>query len=295
MDVEMRKGGTDSSLRELLDREFDGTPGLMEEFPILVGPENRARRFVMEQNGRTVAHTAWRSLVLRSGPLRLPAAGIGLVTTHRDWRGRGLATRLVEECVQDARSQGACLALLFAPPRALYSRLGFRPAGQERMTRPNSGAASVAFRRGNPEDASRLLPLLDAHSVGVDRSVSEFETLLRVPGTHLHVLEEGGRLAAYCIEGRGRDLRGVIHEWAGDPPALTQLLGAVTAEPDGPEWILSPGSSTPPLEGTHHSVAMAQIRILDAPKVGTDDPVEAFGDPDHPGRIPIYVWGLDSV
>ena len=116
-----------------------------------------------------------------------------------------------------------------------------------------------------------------------------------VSGTHLHVIEEEGRLAAYCIEGRGRDLRGVIHEWAGDPSALARLLGAVTAGPGGPEWILSPGSLNPPLEGTHHFVAMAQIRILDPAKLGTDDPVEAFGDPDHAGRIPIYVWGLDSV
>jgi hypothetical protein len=136
---------------------------------------------------------------------------------------------------------------------------------------------------------------MERHTVGVDRSVAEFETLLRVPRTFLHVLEEGDRVAGYCVEGRGRDLQGVIHEWGGDPSAVARLIRAVTARPGGPEWVLSPGCLSPPVEGTHHNVPMAQIRILDPSKVGTDDPIEAFGDTQSPGRIPIYIWGLDSV
>jgi predicted N-acetyltransferase YhbS len=298
MQISIRKGATDSEIRGLLDREFDGTPGLVDEFPLLVGAANRNRSLVAEADGRVVAHAAWRALVLRVGEERLPAAGVGLVTAHRDWRGRGLATQVVEACMTDAWVDGAWIALLFAPSRSLYARLGFMPAGQERVTRSSAPAVSQELpdgvRTGDPKDASRLLPLLERHPVGVERTVNDFETLLRVPDTRLYLLEEGGRVLAYCIEGRGRDLRGVIHEWAGDPPEVSRLLKSVSGRPDGPEWILSPGSLPAPLEGIHHRTPMAQVRILRPADVGTEDPVEAFGDPDRSGRYPIYVWGLDS-
>ena len=294
MPIAIQKGADDSKLRELLDREFDGTPGLMEEFPLLVGSANPERSFVAEENGQLVGHTAWRPLVLRSGDRRLPAAGIGLVTTHREWRGRGLAPRLVEACVEDAASQGAWLVLLFAQPRALYTRLGFRAAGQERMTHPDPGPGSEDVRAGDPKEPGRLLPLLERHPVGVERTIAEFEALLRVRDTRLYVLEEGNRVVAYCVEGRGRDMRGVIHEWAGDPPKVARLLHTVTGRADGPEWILSPGSVPPPVPGTHNWGPMAQIRILAPSNLGSDDPAEVFGHPGGLSRLPIYVWGLDS-
>jgi hypothetical protein len=109
------------------------------------------------------------------------------------------------------------------------------------------------------------------------------------------VLEEGSRAIAYCVEGRGRDLQGVIHEWAGDPAAVVRLLQTVTGRPDGPEWILSPGFQPPPVPGTHNWGPMAQVRILNPSELGSDDPAEVFGHPGQPPRLPIYVWGLDSV
>ena len=295
MELDAKRGGDDAGVRAFLDREFDGAPGVCDEFPALTAPSNAGRRFVIEAEARIVAHAAWRPLTLRSSLGRLPVAGIGLVTTHRGWRGRGLGSRVVGACVRDAEREGAWVALLFAAARSLYAKLGFVPAGVERITRLRPGSRDAPVRCGTPKDASRLLRLLDAHPVGVERSVEEFEAQLRVRDTHLYVLEEADGIAAYCIEGRGRDLRGVVHEWAGRPDALAGLLGALAARPDGPGWLLSPGALPAPVAGEHHRGAMAQMRVLRPEELGTADAAEAFGGAEREARIPVYVWGLDSV
>ena len=295
MQIDVRPGVEDAPLRTLLDREFDGTPGIFDEFPTLMGEANRGRRLIAESDGALVAHAAWRPFTLRSGARRIPAAGIGLVTTHLIWRGRGLACRLVEACVQDAKNEGALAAVLFAPSRSLYERLGFHPAGTERVTRLRRGCVSAQVRRGGPKDARRLLPLLEAHPAGVERTLQEFEAQLAVPETHLYLYEEEGRTTAYCIEGRGRDLRGVVHEWGGEPQHVARMLETVASEPSGPEWVLSPSFVPAPVEGVHHLGPMAQIRVLRPREIGSDDPSEAFGHGDRPGAVPIYIWGLDSV
>ena len=288
---------SDAVLRGFLDVEFDGRPGLVEEFPLLVGSDNRHRCLVLREGGEMVAHAAWRPLVLRSRAGSIPAAGIGLVTTRRDRRDRGLASLAVDACIREAEAAGVWMAMLFAPARSLYARLGFVPAGRERITRVHPHRDTTPGRppiQGGAKDAVRLQPLLDRHPVGVERTAEEFESLLRVPQTTLYILEEGDGPQAYCVAGRGRDLQGVIHEWAGEPEALARLLQRVIAPHGGPRSILSPASLPPPLPGLHHEGPMAQVRIVRPRALGTDDPVEAFGDRDRDPRFPIYVWGLDS-
>jgi predicted N-acetyltransferase YhbS len=289
-----RDGG---SLRRFLERHFDGRPGLVEEFPLLVGEGNRERRIVARTRDTIVAHSAWRPLVLRSGEERIRAAGIGLVTTHREWRGRGLATRLVGQCLARAYAERAEVALLFAEERELYRRLGFVPVGRERVTRPRPASAGgePTIRAGGPADARALEPLLAAHPLRVERSVEEFRALLGVPGVRLALLEEGGRPVAYCVEGKGRDLRGVVHEWAGEPKRVGALLAHAAARDDAPACVLSPDALPPPVEGEHRVGAFAQLRILRPERFASEDPREVFGDPTIPPRLPIYLWGLDSV
>lgn len=289
----------DARLGHFLDREFDGAGGLLNEFPLLMGTLNRSRRLVLEEEGELVAHAAWRPLGLRSGRERLRAAGIGLVTTHRARRGRGYATRLVQHCLEQARESGTELALLFAPSRSLYRGLGFVPAGRERVTPLATDAdphdTSARVRVGDRRDASELLRMLERHSLRVERTSGEFETLLATPGTYTYVLERDGRPVAYCIEGKGRDLRGVVHEWAGEPSGVAWLLRAVAKALGRSLCVLSPESEPAPLEGPSDLQPLAQVLILRPESFGSRDPAAVFGDAQTRARIPIYVWGLDSV
>ena len=282
----------------LLDEHFDGRPGLVEELPLLLGPTNRERCFVAEHDGAYLAHAAWRPLSLLSGTERVRAAAIGAVTTHGDARGRGLATHLVERCLEAAALEGCELALLFGTSRGLYARLGFVCAGRERLVelRPDPGVPRPGgARAGRVADAPRVLELLRGHAIRVDRGLAEIEQLLAVPGTRLHVIEESGHGVAYCVEGKGRDLARVIHEWAGHPARVAELMRWRASTPGGPLWALGPATLPAPVAGVEHLGTMAQLRILQPERFGGTDPVEIFGDAAHPARLPLYVWGLDSV
>ena len=289
-------GGRYESMLDLLDRHFDGAPGLASEYPALLGEANRERCLVASLDSDVIACAAWRPLLLRSARGAVHAAGIGTVTTHAEHRGRGLASKLVRGCLEAARTAECEVALLFGAERDLYRRLGFVPAGRERVTRLRaSGHTDAKLRRGTPADAHRLLPLLEAHALGVVRTAQEFERLLSIPRTHLWVLEHGDEPAAYCVLGKGRDLHGVTHEWGGGAAAVEQLLGALAAREPEAEWALSPADVQPPARGDHAIGCLAQMTVLRPQRLGSDDPRRIFGDATTPAEWPIYVWGLDSV
>ena len=161
--------------------------------------------------------------------------------------------------------------------------------------RLEAGGGAAKLRRASPGDAPQLLRLLERHPLRVERSQLEFETLLAVPDTHAYLLEQEGCPNAYCVEGRGRDLRGVVHEWAGEPSEVERLLRALVTQRGRPVCLLGPESEPGPLEGPGLLQPFAQIRILRPHRFSGADPVAVFGDESKPARVPIYVWGLDSV
>ncbi len=281
----------------LLDRAFEGPAGIAREFPQLTDPDNADRVWIIEEAGATLAHAAWTPALLRCADRRIAAAGIGLVATDPACRGRGLAARVVSRCIEQAAEEGAEVAFLFGEARALYTRLGFVRAGRERVVRldPDPDAADKRVRVGRVDDAARLLPLLDAHPVGVERDVARFTRVLRIPDTHLYTLEDATGPRAYCVEGKGRDLRGVVHEWGGDPASVSALLRGVAAGLTAPLWVLGPEGLPAAVDGEQALGAVALLRILRPDRLGASDPRELFGDERRPARIPFYVWGLDSV
>lgn len=280
-----------------LDAAFGGPGGIVDEFPVLTEGDGRERCFVLERAGQIAAHAAWAPLVLRCGGRELTAAGIGLVATAPAQRGRGLASQLVAHCIAQATEQGAEIALLFGESTPLYTRLGFARAGRERITRldPDPDRSDKRLSVGGPQDASRIHALLAAHPVGVARDVARFERLLAIPHTNLYLLEGESGPLAYCVEGKGRDLRGVVHEWGGASEQVETLLHAVVAGLTQPLFVLSPECLPPPVDGVSTLGAVAQLRVLRPERLGTDDPRELFGDEQRRGRLPFYVWGLDSI
>ncbi len=286
-----------AALESFLDLEFDGSPGIAREFPLLVGERNPGRSFVLRERDAIVSHAAWRPLELLAGARRISAAGIGLVTTAAGRRGRGLAAELIGACLEAAAGEGAELALLFGTPSALYDRAGFVLAGRERVLRvePGPDAKKAAIRCGDSRDAPRLLPLLEEHPLRVSRGVEEFRIQLGIPNTELYMLEQGDCIAAYCVLGKGRDLGGVIHEWAGAAPALESLIRGVASQRGEALWVIGPEALVPPIAASGGLGALAMFRVLRPESLGSEDPIELFGDAETPARLPLYVWGLDSV
>lgn len=300
-------------LARFVDAEFDDVPGVSGEFPLLMGEENAGHQVVLlDESDRIVSHAAWRAVELVSREERIPSAGIGLVTTARGFRGHGFAARVVRACIEEARREGVVAVWLFGTPSRLYERLGFALAGRENVMRIAPSGFNHArdanqqrervnanVRTGTSADASAILALFERHPVRAVRNVPDLERLLAVPDTRLYIHERERIATAYCIEGKGRDLQGVIHEWAGDPLDVERIIHAIATERGGGVAILAPDCLPPPIDPSQcESVELgsfAMFRILNGRRLGGESPRTVFGDPDYPSRIPIYVWGLDSV
>jgi GNAT superfamily N-acetyltransferase len=103
-------------------------------------------------------------------------AWISMVLVTSDFRRRGLATKLVDACLQAAKRRNLTSWLDATPAGAtVYGPLGFTPTLQLRRLRlekPQGAAATQALSAGSPD----ALATRDSRAMGFDRSrlLSEF-------------------------------------------------------------------------------------------------------------------------
>jgi hypothetical protein len=164
--------------------------------------------------------------------------------------------------------------------------------------------ADVAGRPLDPErDAAATLRLYRAHPARAERRLAEHAALLATPGLRARVALAGEEVVAYACEGRGEDLQGVVHEWAGEPEAVLglqrRLAESVLARGE-PAFAIGPDAEHPvcrawlarglrPRAGVL-GMGRSLVEGRAAPRlcpVGFDD-----------GRSPLsglFLWGLDSI
>jgi predicted N-acetyltransferase YhbS len=163
----------------------------------------------------------------------LPVAIIGGVSTHLDWRKKGLAGKLIQEALEWAEQKQVALSVLWTGDFDYYRKYGFEPAGLQ-----------VRF---SLKDLALNLPSkskIQVHEGWIDsifeeRRLSPYGLKLNEQDRQWYKAHESvnwfwaensdapGKLKAYAGFGRGSDLSNIIHEWGGDPEALRVLLSEV--------------------------------------------------------------------
>jgi GNAT superfamily N-acetyltransferase len=248
---------------------------LAAEYPLTMGPDGSRRHQCVYAGDRPVAHAMSHSIEVVARGRRLPLGMVGNVFSDPAWRGRGLASACVEAAVAELRGEGACLALLWSDRRELYARLGFQPAGRERLwdlAGASERCAGVASAAARPCDLPALERLYAAKRVRAQRPPGALARLLAAPDTHLALARAGASPLAYAACGRGDDFHGVVHEWAGPPEAvaacvarLRRMHGAHTLlagpEPDPLEALLARAGAR------RRDGVFALARILDAERL----------------------------
>ncbi len=111
----------------------------------------RANWFVGTLEGRVVTSLAAHPFEFRIDGLLEPGIGIASVHTLAEFRGRGLAPRLLGWVERWARQRGAAVSLLYSDVApSYYARLGYTecPAwqGEHRATAPLAGDLTVNWR-----------------------------------------------------------------------------------------------------------------------------------------------------
>jgi GNAT superfamily N-acetyltransferase len=254
-------GGTAAAARALLERVLSGAgasvaPGTMErEQPLVFDPRFRGELLAVEEHGETRAACTLlvREFVIEDERVR--GGLIGSVATDPEHRSRGHATRLLQAAEGRLRDQGCLFALLWADDEGFYARRGWQRIGAEldfcvtrgvlpQLPRP------AGIRAARPSDFEALHALYSRHPVRIERSAEESAALYGCPDMRTLVLERERRVQAYACQGRGRDLRGVVHEWAGsasDVAALVrrhfELSFALGQSSDDALWVMAPPSA----------------------------------------------------
>jgi len=171
--------------------------------------------------------------------------GIGALFTPRARRGRGHASALVERLTEEARANGAALAMLFSEiGTPFYERLGFRqvPIDEVRIgVKLRGGSPAMLVRAGHERDLPALAAMHDVRSAGsrfaLRRDAPHIQFMLTrkrllaglgpagVRSIEFHVAEEGASAVAYVV------LSVDAHGWtlveAGDRDPAGARLGAM--------------------------------------------------------------------
>lgn len=119
--------------------------------------------WVVEKDGRVVAHLRVYDRTLRLADGKLPIAGIGEVATDRDHRRRHYADRLLAAALSEAEREGYAYSLLWTAVPELYARHGYGPAPEQVVTAtiPTTGAARANVRVFRPDDLPAVAALYD--------------------------------------------------------------------------------------------------------------------------------------
>ncbi len=117
-------------------------------------------RVALVDDGRLVASAKRYRFTVRLDGQQVSATGIGAVFTPPAERGRGHASRLIEQLCDEARADGCALTMLFSEiGSAYYERLGFRvvPHSTSDITvKTRDGAPAVLVRAGEQRDAASV-------------------------------------------------------------------------------------------------------------------------------------------
>jgi GNAT superfamily N-acetyltransferase len=164
-------------------------------------------------------------------PYNSANAWISMVLVTANWRRRGLATRLVDACLDAAMKQGLTCWLDATPAgAAVYGPLGFTPTLQlRRLRRENSPQAGIARALSNGSLAELIAR--DTSAMGFDRSVLLTEFAAR-PDSRL--LSNGDAVA---LVRDGRKARHIGPVFASAPDQALAMVDAIARSEAGP-WLI---------------------------------------------------------
>jgi predicted acetyltransferase len=128
----------------------------------------------LSDKNRIVAGYILHSMGQWFGGKRVSMAGVGLVGTSPEHRGRGLATTLMERSIREFHGMGFAISTLFPAKQSLYRRAGYERAGARYRVEIDCSHLAVAgerrprlpLRLATPSDFDAIQELYNQFAVG---------------------------------------------------------------------------------------------------------------------------------
>jgi N-acetylglutamate synthase-like GNAT family acetyltransferase len=196
--------------------------------------------WLVEQDGRLLAHLRVFDRSIRVGGARLRVAALGNLITAPYQRGRGHAGRLLEAILAETPDEGFAYSLLRAYQPTLYERYGWVSIEEElvRAELPSFDPGSVAITPFSGEDLPEVMDLYEETNAGrtgpTIRSPEywrgQLEWLEEDRDGFLIARRGGGTLAGYVRSRAGQHAVEILELGleAGDVDAGRALLSAAT-------------------------------------------------------------------
>lgn len=221
---------------------------IQDEYPTTLNPSQRNNSRVITRDGKLVAHSILKPMLIKTPSTIFKVGAIGSVVTHPEYRGQGLAKSTLLSVVDEAGKQGCDIAILWTNLYDYYRKLNFELAGseisfliQQDISTPTTDYTYMNNAKIAPE---AILRLYQQHTVATYRTAEDIRQYLKIPQARVYTAwDKSGNIAAYAIEGKGADLQNHVHEWGGSVPAIMALLGHMFRERKAPFSIMVPGHS----------------------------------------------------
>ena len=204
-------------------------PQAMEaEYSHVFDKKNIENMRVIVKDDEVISHTAIFNSTLRSGDLVFKIGGISAVGTHPDYRGKGLASEVMRDCINVMRESGCHLSFLWTDRHGFYRNLGYEPSGSFCLFKPPDSILSGASPdcevvEYSPERLPEIIQIHDRDYYYTERTPQEYEIYFSLPRVQTLLALRDGKASAYAVIGKGRDLPGFIHDWGGEPRDLLRL------------------------------------------------------------------------
>jgi predicted N-acetyltransferase YhbS len=234
LSIDRRTEADAAEVLELLVTVFDDTSRAWFEAGKTDPPYPESFGFVARAGGRIVSHAEVLEMPVRYAEVTLRMGAVSGVVTLPEWRGRGLASAVMERLVAEMTARQIPLSLLMTGSQPFYERLGWSewtPPGRsmrwadalDMVDRragggPAQGPAALrsperyAIASYTPADLGEMMALYDRYSAGRPVTLLRPERYWRsvmvrwleateYPGQRnaVYVARREGRLVAYCF------------------------------------------------------------------------------------------------
>lgn len=260
---------------------------------------------LMDETGLIASMKRYGLVVHVPGKGPMPALGIGAVYTRKDARKKGAAATLLRWLLDDARSQGDALALLYSEiGTAYYERFGFvalpslEHAAATNVFPENT---SLEIRAASADDEATMIPIhessWDPNIVRIVRTPEHLRYFrYRNTADQACLLLQGDTVVGYVIaalhDGSRDDGVAVtkrtlwVDEWSAPGIPISDVFGAIRkiAERESAERVagwLSPWHEHAPFVATPRHEPIAMVCPLNSPLVEIDPRQTFFGSLDH--------------
>lgn len=217
------------------------------EYPVAFASGNYGNMRIIKENDEVLSHAVMRPLIVKSTCGLFKVGAIGSVVTSTDHRNQGLSRQILESCVSAARDHGCDIAILWTNLYDFYRKLGFELAGSEVslvIDRDLKLETNYKIVEGNKVDPEAIHKLFLSHTVCSLRNLDETRRYMQIPNTRMYTAwDANGAIKAFAVEGKGADLDGYIHEWAGSVSALMALFDYIRKVQKRNITIISPRHS----------------------------------------------------